>query len=94
MPASVSLPKSNVQQGPLNSAERQELVELRRKLRQVQMARDILAKATAWFAGKSEKTSTMSTGSRKQIRPNYPCGPFIKRSRSPPAGTTTDEIIH
>ena len=36
MPAAVSLPKSNVQQGPLNSAERQELVELRRKLRQVQ----------------------------------------------------------
>ena len=37
MPAAVSLPKSNVQQGPLNSAERQELVELRRKLRQLQM---------------------------------------------------------
>ena len=63
MPAAVSLPKSNVQQGSLNSAERQELVELRRKLRQVQMERDILAKATAWFAGKSEKTSTTSTGS-------------------------------
>ena len=43
--AAVSLPKSNVQQGPLNSAERQELVELRRKLRQVQMEREILAKA-------------------------------------------------
>ena len=41
----------------LSVAERQELVELRRKLRQVQMERDILAKATAWFAGKSEKTS-------------------------------------
>ena len=63
MPAAVSLPKSNVQQGPLNSAERQELVELRRKLHQVQMERDILAEATAWFAGKSEKTSTTSTGS-------------------------------
>ena len=55
MPAAVSLPKSNVQQGSLNSAERQELVELRRKLRQVQMERDILAKATAWFAGKSRR---------------------------------------
>ena len=63
MPAAMSLPESNVQQGSLNSAERQELVELRRKLRQVQMERDILAKATAWFAGKSEKTSTTSTGS-------------------------------
>lgn len=36
--------------GALSSAERQELIEVRRKLRQVQMDRDILAKATAWFA--------------------------------------------
>jgi transposase len=48
---------------PLSTAERQELVELRRRLRQVQMERDILAKATAWFAGKSERTSTTSTNS-------------------------------
>lgn len=47
----------------LNAQERQELIELRRKLKQVQMERDILAKATAWFAGKSEKTSTPSTNS-------------------------------
>jgi transposase len=39
----------------LSSAERQELIELRRKLRQVQMETDILAKATAWFANQSEK---------------------------------------
>ncbi len=37
------------QSAALNTAERQELLELR----QVQMERDILAKATAWFAGKS-----------------------------------------
>jgi transposase len=48
---------------PLSMSERQELIELRRKLRQVQQERDILAKATAWFAGKSEKTSTSSTNS-------------------------------
>jgi transposase len=42
----------------LNTAEREELVRLRRRLRQVEQERDILAKATAWFAGKSEKTST------------------------------------
>jgi transposase len=48
---------------PLTSSERQELLELRRKLKQVQMERDILAKATAWFAGKSERTSTTSTNS-------------------------------
>jgi transposase len=47
----------------LNAQERQELIELRRKLRQVQMERDILAKATRWFAGKSEKTFTPSTNS-------------------------------
>ncbi len=47
----------------LNAQERQELIELRRKLRQIQMERDILAKATAWFAGKSEKTFTPSANS-------------------------------
>ena len=47
----------------LSASERAELLELRRKLRQVQMERDILAKATAWFAGKSEKTSITSTNS-------------------------------
>lgn len=48
---------------PLSAAERQELIELRRRLKQVQMERDILAKATAWFAGKSERASTTSTNS-------------------------------
>jgi transposase len=47
----------------LSTAEREELVRLRRQLRQVQQERDILAKATAWFAGRSEKTSTPSTNS-------------------------------
>ena len=46
---------------PLSAAERQELMELRRKLRQVQMERDILAKATAWFANNGDKTFTPST---------------------------------
>ena len=51
----------------LNATERQELIELRRKLRQVQRERDILAKATAWVAGlgpfahNGDKTSTPST---------------------------------
>ena len=48
---------------PLTTSERQELLELRRKLKQVQMERDILAKATAGFAGKSEKTHAPSTSS-------------------------------
>jgi len=48
---------------PLSASERQELVELRRRFKQVQQERDILAKATAWFAAKSEKTSSTSTSS-------------------------------
>ena len=54
-------PVATLQSAPLNAAERQELIELRRKLRQVQQERDILAKATAWFAGKSEQTPTAFT---------------------------------
>ena len=46
---------------PLNAAERQELIELRRKLKQVQMERDISAKATAWFANNGALTFTPST---------------------------------
>ena len=45
----------------LSADERVELIELRRRLKQVQTERDILAKATAWFAVKSEKTFTSST---------------------------------
>ena len=48
---------------PLSASERQELLELRRKLKQVRLERDILAKATAWFAGKSERTFTTSSSS-------------------------------
>lgn len=47
----------------LTSAEREELARLRRQVRQLQTERDILAKATAWFAGRSEKTFTPSTNS-------------------------------
>ena len=36
---------------PLSINERQELIELRRQLKQVHQELDILAKATAWFAG-------------------------------------------
>ena len=46
---------------PLGTSERKELVDLRRKVRQLQMERDILSKATACFANKSEPTLTTST---------------------------------
>ncbi len=49
------------QSGALSANERQELIELRRKLRQVQMERDILAKATVWFAHNGDKTFTPSS---------------------------------
>lgn len=47
----------------LSSVEREELVRLRRENRQLKVERDILAKATAWFAGKDGKTSIGSTNS-------------------------------
>ena len=60
--ARLSLPAGSVPpELPLGTSERQELVELRRKVRQLQMERDILSKATAWFANKSEPTLTAST---------------------------------
>jgi transposase len=42
----------------LTSADREELARLRRQVRQLQMERDILAKATAWFAGKNVPSSS------------------------------------
>lgn len=44
----------------LTTAERQELVRLHRQLRPVQIERGILAKATTWFDGRSDATSTKS----------------------------------
>lgn len=46
---------------PLSSAEREELEKLRRENRQLKMERDILSKATAWFANRGEKTFTSSS---------------------------------
>jgi transposase len=41
--------------------EREELLQLRRRIRQLEGERDILAKATAWFAGNGAQMSTAST---------------------------------
>ena len=51
---------------PRWASERQELLELRRKFKQVQMERDILAKATAWFAGQSELAGREKTWIRSR----------------------------
>jgi len=48
---------------PLTSAEREELQRLRRENRQLKLERDILGKATAWFAMKGEKIFTPSSNS-------------------------------
>jgi len=50
-------------QPALSGNERDELLRLRRENKQLQLERDILAKATAWFAAKGEKTSTPSSNS-------------------------------
>ena len=45
----------------LTSAEREESSRLRRESRQIEIEREILSKATAWFAGRGDKTYTPSS---------------------------------
>jgi transposase len=47
----------------LTSPEREELTRLRRELRQVKLEREILSKATAWFARETGTIPSGSTGS-------------------------------
>jgi transposase len=47
----------------LTSTEREELTKLRRELRQVKLEREILAKATAWFAREADTSPKKSSGS-------------------------------
>ena len=47
----------------LTSSEREELTKLRRELRQVKLEREILAKATAWFAREADTMPKKSSGS-------------------------------
>lgn len=47
----------------LTTAEREELSRLRRENRQLKIEREILSKATAWFAGRADKTFTPSSSS-------------------------------
>jgi len=44
----------------MSSAEREELIKLRREVRQLRLERDILSKAAAWFA---RETGTIPSGS-------------------------------
>jgi transposase len=47
----------------LTSVEREELVKLRRENRQLRTEREILAKATAWFAREADTKPKKSSGS-------------------------------
>ena len=47
----------------LTSAEREELGKLRRENKQLKLEREILAKATAWFAREADTTPKKSSGS-------------------------------
>ena len=47
----------------LTSAEREELTDFAARTGSCKMERDILSKATAWFAGRGDKTSTPSSNS-------------------------------
>ena len=47
----------------LISAEREELARLRRENKQLKVEREILAKATAWFAKEADTTPKKSSGS-------------------------------
>jgi len=51
------------QASALSAQERAELEQLRKDVRRLQTERDILAKATAWFAGESAHGSSRSTRS-------------------------------
>ena len=72
----------------LSTAEREELARLRRENRQLKLERDILAKATAWFAGKGDKTSTGLRTREREPGQTFRCRRCAACSRSRPAATT------
>ena len=47
----------------VSSAEREELVKLRRENKQLKLEREILSKATAWFAREADTKPKKSSGS-------------------------------
>ena len=62
-PSAVAGKQPSPSRDALSSAERAELMRLRRENRQLKTERDILAKATAWFARKGDPSSTPSSSS-------------------------------
>ena len=68
----------------LTADERTELKRLRREVRELRMERDILKKATAFFAKHSEEGLPSSPAKR----PSSPCASCAAPWTSPAAGTT------
>ncbi len=63
----------------LTTPERDELRQLRRELRQVKLEREILSKATAWFARETGTIPSGSTGSLGITRPRLPGRDHVSR---------------
>lgn len=59
--ARAATPSLSNQPLALHDSERAELLALRKENRQIKLERDILAKATAWFANKGDQMFTPST---------------------------------
>ena len=59
--AQAAIPALANQPGVMHESERAELVALRKENRQIKLERDILAKATAWFANNNAAASTPFT---------------------------------
>jgi len=79
---------------PLTTAERQEFAQLRRQLRQVTLERDILAKATAWFANKDGSIDKTSMRGSRRTRPTFPSKLCASTWQCPPVGITSGAPVH
>ena len=60
LPGPIAVRAADERAGAMSDAEREELIRLRREVRQLRLERDILSKAAAWFA---RETGTIPSGS-------------------------------
>ena len=72
--------------GP-TTEEKEKIRQFRKKLRQIEQERDILAKATAWFARETEDVPPKSSDSWMRTRPNFRLPPCVVFWKCPGAAT-------